>query len=39
MEDRKVARADLLFKACVSGRSVAGIAGPNPAGGMDVYLL
>jgi hypothetical protein len=27
------------FKAWVSGRSVAGVAGWNPAGGMDVCLL
>jgi hypothetical protein len=26
-------------KACVCGRSLAGIAGSNPAGGMDVCLL
>jgi hypothetical protein len=36
MGDTKVDRADLRFKACVSGRSVAGIAGPTPTGGMDV---
>jgi hypothetical protein len=28
-----------LSKACVYGRSPAGIAGLNPAGGMDVCLL
>jgi hypothetical protein len=28
-----------LFKAWVCGRSVAGIAGSNTAGGMDVSLL
>jgi hypothetical protein len=26
-------------KAWVCGRSLAGIVGSNPAGGMDVYLL
>jgi len=26
-------------KACVYGRSLAGIAGSNPAGGMDSCLL
>jgi hypothetical protein len=26
-------------KACICGRSLAGIAGSNPAGGMDVSLL
>ena len=28
-----------LSKACVCGRSLAGIASSNPAGGMDVCLL
>ena len=27
------------FNASVCGRSMTGIAGANPAGGMDVYLL
>ena len=26
-------------KACICGRSLAGIAGSNPAGGVDVCLL
>jgi hypothetical protein len=27
------------FKAYVCGRSLAGVAGPNPAGGMDVCVV
>jgi len=27
------------YEACVCGRSLAGIVGSNPTGGMDVYLL
>ena len=30
--------ADATSKACVCGHSLAGIAGSNPAGGMDVCL-
>jgi len=39
MGDMKVDRADLQFRACVSGLSVAGTAGPIPTGGMDVCHL
>jgi hypothetical protein len=28
-----------VYKAWVCGRSLAGITGSNPAGGVDVYLL
>jgi hypothetical protein len=30
---------DARYKACVCGRSLAGILGSNPAGGMDVCLF
>jgi hypothetical protein len=34
-----VAEPSHRAKACVCGRSLAGIVGSNPAGGMDVRLL
>ena len=43
MKENKLGRAPFPVSArstaCVCGRSLAGIVGPNPTGGMDVCFL